>query len=74
METRPHPEAIQAASKIYFFSINSGLVETALLGITRETSLAVRRLRLHPLIQRVRVESLVKELKSHVPLGQKAKT
>lgn len=50
METRPHPEAIQVANKIYFFSINSGLVETALLGITRETSLAVRRLRLHPLI------------------------
>ena len=35
------------------------------------TSLAVQRLRLHLPMQGVRVQSLVRELRSHMPWGQK---
>ena len=35
------------------------------------TSLAVQRLRLHLPVQGVQVRSLVRELRSHMPLGQK---
>ena len=41
---------------------------------TLVTSLAVQWLRLRLPMQGVQVQSLVKELRSHMPLGQKTKT
>ena len=49
-------------------------VETVTLKKELGTSLVVQWIRLHLPMQGVRVQSLVGELRSHVPRGQKTKT
>ena len=59
---------------VWFISSLSSCLITIKIWNYRGTSLVVQGLRIHLSMQDLQVQSLVGELRSHIPCGQRAKT